>query len=478
MPRSVDPHSGGGARGATPRLVDVVEVASLSSQDQRLDYLTSLDRLAAQVAALQYEVLAALAGDTPSGVYLDEVHLEHEIALARRTSRYAAGKSIQVARALSTAFPTFRTALHTGQITVSHCSVLVERTQDVTDPDALTRIERLALPKASRLTPGEFGREVRALVVRVDRDSVARHTRAHASRRVWTRELDDGMSYLGLVHDTTLIQSVRDALTADALEHRHTHRTTTGDTADTADSAPDATATAARHAEADHDQVDVVGPLRLDRDWEFERLDALRADAMVARLLGQTDSDGTLTYTPREHTTLRLDLVLDLPTLRGEVDHPCLLDGTPLPAEVGRELAGLARAWRRLVTDPRTGHLLDKGRTRYLPDGLRDFVLTRDGGCRSPGCTTRDPRRLQLDHATPFPDGPSDTANTGALCTTCHQLKTQRHATLENSAPDGSATWTTRWGQHIHIPPRRYLTGTDPEPPAPVPEPLEDPPPY
>ncbi len=341
-----------------------------------MDYLTSLDRLAAQVAALQYEVLAALAGDTPSGVYLDEVHLEHEIALARRTSRYAAGKSIEIARALATTFATFRAALHTGEITASHCSVLVERTQDVTDPDALTRIERLALPKATRLTPGEFGREVRALVVRVDRDSVARHTRAHASRRVWTRELDDGMSYLGLVHDTTLIQSVRDALTADALEHRHTHR------ASTADPAGNGPATTLPR---DTDEVDVVGPLRLDRDWEFERLDALRADAMVARLLGQTDSDGTLTYTPREHTTLRLDLVLDLPTLRGEVDHPCLLDGTPLPAEVGRELAGLARAWRRLVTDPRTGHLLDKGRTRYLPDGLRDFVLTRDGGCRSPG---------------------------------------------------------------------------------------------
>ena len=473
MPRSVIPHCSGGARAAAPRLVDAVDVASLSSQSERLGYLTSLDRLAAQVAALQYEVLAALAGDTPSGVYLDEVHLEHEIALARRTSRYAAGKSIETARALATTFATFRAALHAGEITASHCSVLVERTQDVTDPDALSRIERLALPKARRLTPGELGREVRALVVRLDRDSVARH--AHASRRVWTRELDDGMSYLGLVHDTTLIQSVRDAITADALEHRHTHRTTT---VATADAVPGATAPAGHGDGVDHDQVDVVGPLRLDREWEFERLDALRADALVARLLGQTDQHGTLTYTPREHTTLRLDLVLDLQTLRGEIDHPCLLDGTPLPAEVGRELAGLARAWRRLITDPRTGHLLDKGRTRYLPDGLRDYVLTRDGGCRSPGCTTRDPRRLQLDHATPYPHGPSDTANTGALCTTCHQLKTARHATIENSAPDGSATWTTRWGQHIHIPPRRYLLGTDPEPPAPVPEPAEDPPPY
>ena len=465
MPRSVNDHpaTGGGPAGA-PRLVGTVDVATLSSPSEKLAYLAALDRVAAQVAALTHDVVADLAGAESSPVYLDEVHVEHEIALARRSSRYASGKAIETARALTTTFPAFRRALHGGEVSASHCAVLVERTREVVDPDTLARIQRLALPKATRLTPGEFGREVRALVVRLDRDSVARHARAHGSRRVWTRDLDHGMSYLGLIHDSTIIAAVRDAITTDALEHRHARRATPA-------AAPDSPA-----AIVDVEQIDVTGPLRLDRDWELEPLDALRADALVARLLGACSPDGTLTYNPREHTTLRLDLVLDLHTLLGENDHPCLLDGTPLPARTGRELAALARSWRRLVTDPLTGHLLDKGRTHYLPQSLRDFVLTRDHVCRAPGCTRRDPRRLQLDHAVPYPDGPSDPANTGALCTTCHQLKTAHHATITDSAADGSASWTTRWGQTIRIPPRRYLLGTDPEPPPRPPE--NDPPPF
>ena len=51
---------------------------------------------------------------------------------------------------------------------------------------------------------------------------------------------------------------------------------------------------------------------------------------------------------------------------------------------------------------------------------------------------------------------------------TDHQLKTRRYAHITDSAADGSATWTTAWGQSIHIPPRRYLTGSDPEPPDPA----------
>jgi hypothetical protein len=36
---------------------------------------------------------------------------------------------------------------------------------------------------------------------------------------------------------------------------------------------------------------------------------------------------------------------MDLPTLRGEADHPCLLDGSVIPAPVGRELAATLKAW-------------------------------------------------------------------------------------------------------------------------------------
>ena len=198
-------------------------------------------------------------------------------------------------------------------------------------------------------------------------------------------------------------------------------------------------------------------------------------------MLGQVHDDGTVTYTPRAHTALRTDLVIDLATLRREQDHPCLLDGHPVPAQVGRDLAGHATAWRRLVTAPVTGHLLDYGTTTYLPAPLRSYTLARDGHCRAPGCTTRTPSRLQMDHATPYPTGPSTAANCGTLCTTCHQLKTAGHTHITDSTADGSATWHTRWGQTITIPPRPVLPGRgDPDPPDVTPDapPLEDPPPF
>jgi hypothetical protein len=148
--------------------------------------------------------------------------------------------------------------------------------------------------------------------------------------------------------------------------------------------------------------------------------------------------------------------VIDLATLRGEAEHPCLLDGSPIPAPIGRKLAREISHWRRMVTDPVDGHLLDYGRRTYLPETLRTFVAERDRTCRNPWCD-QPAHRAEMDHATEFPDGPSDTTNTGPLCTDCHTIKTAGGAFLDDSAADGSGTWRTAWGQRVRIHPTRYL---------------------
>jgi len=159
----------------------------------------------------------------------------------------------------------------------------------------------------------------------------------------------------------------------------------------------------------------------------------------------------------RENVAVPVNVVIDLDTLRGESDQIAILDGQPVPGQIGREIAQHATWWRRLVTDPVDGHLLDYGRTTYLPDKLRRFVLARDGACRTHYCTNRAESRMQLDHALEFPEGPSDAHNCGGLRATCHQLKTAGHADITDSRSDGSCTWITVWGRSIHIPPRSVL---------------------
>jgi hypothetical protein len=308
----------------------------------------------------------------------------------------------------------------------------------------LAEIERRVLPKATRMTPGEFGGEVAKAIARLDRDAAARVARAKESRRVWSRQLEDGMGYLAMTHDWSTIKAIQDTVTADGRALQL------------------ARGGAAAVADGDEDA----------------RADASRADALATRILGQVHEDGSVSW-DRSNVTVTVQVVMDLDTLRGEADRIALLDGQPVPASVGREVAQFATAWRRLVTDPVDGHLLDYGREQYLPGRLRDFTLARDGGCRTPGCPNNAQSRLQMDHAHPFPHGPSSAANCGAFCPTCHQLKTAGLITLTDSQADGSCTWHSAWGQAIHVPPREVLPlDPDPPPAEPAPPTPPDPPPF
>ena len=141
-----------GVHEADLMLLASIDPRDLSENLVRVDYLRALDRIAARVASMRHATVVAMVGPTSSEAYLPEVALEHEISAARRTSRYAAGRAIEVARALATTFPGFAAALRAGEITDGHCSILVEKTRVVADETVLAEIERRVLPKARRLT--------------------------------------------------------------------------------------------------------------------------------------------------------------------------------------------------------------------------------------------------------------------------------------------------------------------------------------
>ena len=151
---------------------------------------------------------------------------------------------------------------------------------------------------------------------------------------------------------------------------------------------------------------------------------------------------------------MTVNVTIDLPTLLGLAENPGQLSGYgAIPASVARELASDA-TWKRFITDPQTGNLLDYGREKYEPpQALVDFLLARDRTCRFPGC--RQPAyRADIDHAQSWESGgETKPENLGLLCRRHHRLKTHgRWALVSNS--DGSCEWTSPVGKSYFVPAR------------------------
>jgi hypothetical protein len=161
-------------------------------------------------------------------------------------------------------------------------------------------------------------------------------------------------------------------------------------------------------------------------------------------------------------------------TLIGADDQPAELVGHgPIPADLARHIAADA-VWRRLLTDPLSGTLLDYGRTTYHPPAaLADHVRARDQYCRFPHCR-RKAADAELDHIVAWAEGgETSETNLGASCLHHHHLK--HHAGWQVHAhPDGRLTWITPTGHRYTTTPHHY--GPEPPPPS-VPEPPTDSPP-
>lgn len=416
-----------------------LDVAALPTKEFGLRVSRRIDEVTAMLAAMQARVTAALAGSEASGKHLDEVHVETEVALARTISPTLAGLEIETARALATSFPQFLAALSRGEVSPAHCRRLVEATRLTSDPHALAKIGDAALPKARTRTVPLFGRALRRLIAKHDPDASRRRAeKVRTSRNVTAQRLDDGMGRLVYEDEWWKVNAVLRRIRA----------------------AGRATQLARKNAP----------PSGEDRVEEAVDAASCRADALLALVLGTEQADGTVVLDPAGIVQVECQVVIDLATLRGEADRVALLDGEPVPADVGRAWARRARWFRRMVTDPITGHLKDHGR-RYRAEDVRDFIFFRDGGCRVPVCGISHRDRLQADHAVPAPEGATSSENLGALSTTHHQLKTAGYFDIADSRADGSAVMTTLWGQRIVIPPRAFLDDPEPDAAHPVPTP-------
>ena len=184
----------------------------------------------------------------------------------------------------------------------------------------------------------------------------------------------------------------------------------------------------------------------------MDPMDAHRADAItaIAAMFLETNEDQVMNH----GRPITVNLTIDLPTLLGLAHNPGQLSGYgAIPAAVARELAADGK-WRKFITDPTTGNLLDFGRESYIPpQALRDFLLARDKTCRFPGCR-RSGIKGEIDHAIPWEEGgETSPTNLGLLCKRHHQLKTHGGWKLE-SFQDGSCEWTSPLGKKRFVPAR------------------------
>jgi hypothetical protein len=146
-----------------------------------------------------------------------------------------------------------------------------------------------------------------------------------------------------------------------------------------------------------------------------------------------------------------INVVVTLETLLALSEDPAVVTGLgPIAPDVARELAADGR-WRAWITNT-AGVVTSTSSHTYTPSArLARLVRAREPYCRMPGC--RHPAaNCDLDHAIPYPLGPTAAANLGPLCRRHHNLKThldwhleptQTHATPGTPKATGTPGW--RW---------------------------------
>jgi hypothetical protein len=188
-------------------------------------------------------------------------------------------------------------------------------------------------------------------------------------------------------------------------------------------------------------------------------LDALRADAFTSLLVGT------------DRVPVELRVTVPASVLAGVSSAPGWLHGYgPITSQHVWELAQQSQFWRRVVTDPLTGTVMEVSR-RHPTAGLRDYVTTRTPTCVGVGCS-RPAESCELDHTQDYAQGgPTATDNLGPACRHHNLMKFEGGWKLDQPEP-GFYVWSTPTGRRFEVKPEPVVE------PTPDPVPVDDPPPF
>ncbi|CAB4669356.1 unannotated protein [freshwater metagenome] len=366
-----------------------------------------------------------------------------EIATALRMSGSTAQSRIDVARTLMQHLPGATAALAIGDISLAHANVIARESAQLIRqgvlPEVLKLIEDEAVAHAEFHTPAQVANKVRSCIAMFAPEQFeAAAVEEKSARKVSYFPSPNGMATIVAflpAPDAQTIMLAIDRLASKtngiAKEKLRNYRKSNG--------------------QSEVDNAERFNLTDFSEDL-MDPMDAHRADAItaIAAMFLETNEDQIMNH----GRPVTVNLTIDLPTLLGLAENPGQLSGYgPIPASVARELAADGK-WRKFITDPTTGNLLDFGRESYVPPQiLRDFLLARDRTCRFPGCR-RSGIKGEIDHAIPWEEGgETSPSNLGLLCKRHHQLKTHGGWKLESFA-DGSCEWTSPLGKKRFVPAR------------------------
>lgn len=368
--------------------------------------LAAWERQLRWAAAHGQAILARVAGPSPRPGSVDEDWICEEVAAALDLAPSTGHCRVGVARALAGPLGATTAALAAGEISAQHAVALAEETAELTDAIA-TAVQDRVLALAGWRTVPQLRRAVRRAVASLDPVTAELAHAEAVERRTVTRCADrDGMAAL-----TAWLPAPEADLVCTALD---------------------------------------AGAARCGPD-DPRGIDARRADVLVCWAVRALD-DPARSAAAGRRPAAAVAVTVDLPTLLGLAEHPGELAGYgPIPAGLARSLAADA-SWRRLVTDPVEGTLLDYGRRTYAPPAaLAEFVRARDRSCRFPGCRV-PAARCDLDHVRPFEaGGTTSAANLVTLCRRHHRLKTFTGWTLALDTGAG-VSWTSPAGRTYQVP--------------------------
>ena len=415
---------------AMPGIATLTALVAINPQElspsDRIDYLTALERQTGWLQALMQRAIVAVAGcdsSKPNGTDpffgVDDAERE-DISTALRLAPTTAQSRIDVARTLVNHLPNTCSALATGEISPAHATVIAKETaaaiRDGLPESAIFEIEQRAIAHAEFHTPGQVANQVRTTIARISPETFEEVVaRARDTRKVSCYTESDGISTIVAILPAADAQIVMNSIESFI-----------------------------RAASAE--------PKSDPRSADMKRADALTA--IASAFLSKTSE----IVTPHRRP-ISVNVTIDLPTLLGLAENPGQLAGYgAIPASVARELAADGK-WKRFITDPQTGNLLDYGRRSYEPpQALIDFLIARDRTCRFPGCR-RSAALSDIDHAQSWETGGrTSPENLGALCRRHHRLKTHDGWNVESRA-DGSCTWTSPLGK-IYLTPARPIGET------------------